>query len=423
MRILGVNIPQIWNMTPKRSEPAAMIGSSKQFTIISQPITRRTVDMADYKAALSKAESAFNPLRYTLYDLYNECIDYDSQLSNAMDLRREAVKSKKFIYVDKDGKEIEDMTAWIASPQFKQFLVDVLDTRFYGFSLFDFSAYTGEWFGYDLVNRKHVDPIRQLVYVRQVGGEGISYVDPSRAKFVLAVGQKTDLGVLKSVIPDAIIKRNLKSDWANYAELAGNNFMVFKTKGNDPRLNSQASEIMKSIGSTGSIQLPEGMVDMEVSNLSSSQQNALFEGFYNALNTAIISRILGSNMTVEAGSSRAQADVHQNTTEGIHESDLRYVLDVLNYGLADYLPLWNLSAEGSFSVASESLLEPLAVTLGVGGTQALQSIITDQNLTPEQKKQILIILFSFGEDDAELMTKTDETTKPKPNDPTENQQD
>jgi hypothetical protein len=119
-------------------------------------------------------------------------------------------------------------------------------------------------------------------------------------------------------------------------------------------------------------------------------------------------------MTVEAGSSRAQADVHQNTTEGIHESDLRYVLDVLNYGLADYLPLWNQSAEGSFSVASESLLEPLAVTLGVGGTQALQSIITDQNLTPEQKKQILIILFSFGEDDAELMTKTDETKPIKP---------
>jgi hypothetical protein len=45
----------------------------------------------------------------------------------------------------------------------------------------------------------------------------------------------------------------------------------------------------------------------------------------------------------------------------------------------------------------------LAETLGVGGTQSLQSVLTDAVLTPQQKVQILIILFNLAEDKANLM--------------------
>ena len=37
----------------------------------------------------------------------------------------------------------------------------------------------------------------------------------------------------------------------------------------------------------------------------------------------------------------------------------------------------------------------LVEVLGVGGTQALQSIITDANLTPNQKTNILVEVFGF----------------------------
>ncbi len=42
----------------------------------------------------------------------------------------------------------------------------------------------------------------------------------------------------------------------------------------------------------------------------------------------------------------------------------------------------------------------LADTLGVGGTTALTSIVTDTALLPEQKIQLLIKLFSFTEEEA-----------------------
>jgi hypothetical protein len=53
--------------------------------------------------------------------------------------------------------------------------------------------------------------------------------------------------------------------------------------------------------------------------------------------------------------------------------------------------------------ASEERL--LVEVLGVGGTQALQSIITDVNLTPQQKINILIEVFGFTKEVASRIVK------------------
>jgi len=47
--------------------------------------------------------------------------------------------------------------------------------------------------------------------------------------------------------------------------------------------------------------------------------------------------------------------------------------------------------------------EPLAVTLGVGGTSAMQAVLTDTTLTPTQKVGILDVLFGIPTEDANRM--------------------
>lgn len=54
--------------------------------------------------------------------------------------------------------------------------------------------------------------------------------------------------------------------------------------------------------------------------------------------------------------------------------------------------------------ARDSETIPLAVRLGVGGTDALQSILSDTQLSQEQKKNILIIVFGLKPEDAQLMS-------------------
>jgi hypothetical protein len=57
---------------------------------------------------------------------------------------------------------------------------------------------------------------------------------------------------------------------------------------------------------------------------------------------------------------------------------------------------------------------PLAVKLGVGGTQSLQLILSDATINPESKKNTLQILFGITEEDAIKMTTTASIPKPAP---------
>jgi hypothetical protein len=47
---------------------------------------------------------------------------------------------------------------------------------------------------------------------------------------------------------------------------------------------------------------------------------------------------------------------------------------------------------------------PYAVKLGVGGTQAMQAILVDQNMTQQMKKNTLIVIFGLTEQEANLIT-------------------
>lgn len=62
--------------------------------------------------------------------------------------------------------------------------------------------------------------------------------------------------------------------------------------------------------------------------------------------------------------------------------------------------------EGGDVKISQQKDTPLAVVLGVGGTQALQSVLVDTILTPGQKVNILVNLFGVEQEIAEQMLNT-----------------
>ncbi|MBK9357641.1 MAG: hypothetical protein IPN08_09695 [Bacteroidales bacterium] len=306
MKILGYELNRVVNkiINPEKEE----IG---KFTIITQASQRRTVDIGDYIKALQLAESRRKPLRYALYDQYQESIDYVPHLKALLELRQLNLLSKEFRFTV-NGVVDESMTPWIQSPEFKNFLRDILDTKFWGFSLFDFTDSKGEWFTYDLINRKHVDPITEVVYKYQNGTSPIPYNTNERLKYVLPVGNKTDLGLLKNATPIAIHIRNMTGDMMNYVELAGNNFTVYKDKTGDPKIATQIGQAEKNKSGSGYVQVPAG-VEREIENQSSSQQNELFKGVHDLLNKELSKLILGSTMGIEDGSSLSQAEVHERT--------------------------------------------------------------------------------------------------------------
>lgn len=402
MKIFGFDINRVQNKVT-----APMIEKQGSFTISLSVVTRRPKDIQDFINALNQAESTTNPLRYQLYDLYNENMDYVPHLKSLVELRINKILQRNLKFIRKSGKVDEAVTEWLKAPEFKYFLTEIVNTRFYGYSLFDFTEYAGDdWFNFDLINRKHVNPITKKVLKYQYSADGDSYLSPSYKKYVMPIGKERDLGLFKPACPVCINIRNLTSDMMNYVELAGNNFTITKTKHNDPKLKNQIANAMKNIGSSGTINLPEGVADIDIQNMSSSQQNELFTSIHDLLNKELSKLFIGSTMGIEDGSSRSQAEVHERTMGNVFESDATYVLDVLNYEFIEKMPLFNKTVSGKF-IFEESHTD-----------EDMQELDKDTklknlglNLTPEYLAEKYGIPI-------EAIKQTDE-----PDDPDQNQQD
>jgi hypothetical protein len=178
-------------------------------------------------------------------------------------------------------------------------------------------------------------------------------------KNMVFVGGKNDLGLFKTLTPLSIYKRMLRNNWATYAELAGNNFQAVKYRGNvDPKKRAELQYALQNAKMGRAFQIPEG-IDMEVTNLSSSSQNALFENYAAYIDKSQAKLVLGQTMTTEQGSSRSQAEVHERTQAEIFAADDRYILNFLNYEFYDFHKMFSLPSEGRWSFKEDSSVKQL----------------------------------------------------------------
>jgi len=152
-------------------------------------------------------------------------------------------------------------------------------------------------------------------------------------------------------------------------------------------------------------------------------------------------------MTTEDGSSRSQAEVHERTQDDIFDADGKYVLDLLNHKFDTALSgygieggTWEFVEDATAAMRTEVEhdemlknlipIDPayfyekynvpapptqttgnLASVLGVGGLQGLQAIITDPNLTDDQKLNTLVVVFGIEEGQAKRIIFGNETTE------------
>ena len=318
---------------------------TKSFTLIEHPPGRSKVDIQSWKNAIQAAESIGRPTRVDIYNLYIEQLDFDAHMNGIIEKRMLNILNKVVSFVDDKGEAVEAVADFISNPIFDEFQRDALGTKFWGYSLFEFDY--SKLFNYDLIPRKHVHPELGTVTKDQYGTGGFPYIGSDIEKYVLPFGKDKDLGILKTAIYYSILKRNTFGDWGNYVELAGNNFELIKYSGNDMMLKNATENAMKKSGSNGQVAVPDG-VEVDFVNKSSTSQNDLFEGFKNTLNAEQSKLILGQTMTTEDGSSRSQAEVHEEQQNEIFFADELYILNFLNYNFKPYLTNWGLPDTGKF---------------------------------------------------------------------------
>jgi phage gp29-like protein len=325
---MGGNIPR-----PGQPTPATIV--------LTQP-KRFGIDIADFTAAVRAMENVDYSRRYKLYDLYSDIL-MDTHLSSVIEKRILAVISSD-IEFRRNGKPDEAINEQIRSPWFRRSVRDIMDARFWGFSLLQFYR-KGQWINYDLIPRKHADPVRRIILRHQTDITGTTWDEYADLLFV---GGKEDLGLLSKAAPWVIYKRNTTADWAQFSEVFGMPIREYTYETDDDQAKQRCIEDAQN---TGSLAVLIHSTESKVNLLESGNKTGsadLYERLCERCNSEISKLILGNTLTTEASDKGTQAlgTVHNKVEEKVAQADRRFVLDVLNYEMTDIFLSMGINTEG-----------------------------------------------------------------------------
>ena len=294
--------------------------------ILIKPMHRGVNDIASWRSALRLADVGN---RNKLYDLYTDLL-IDGYLSDAMDKRIDAVTDCDLSFTVK-GKPVDVITELMDTPEFEEFLKEIMRSRFWGISVVECKFLDG--FSFTSIPRKHIRPQTKEVAIREEDAHGIPYAGNDH---IIQFGRDDDFGIILKAAPYVIYKRGGFGDWAQFVELFGMPQRIGKYSSMDEQSRRALIRAFEEAGSAPYLVIPKES-EVEQSTLTGSANGALYNDFRSACNEEILITILGQTMTTQDGSSLAQGKVHLAVQEKKHRADRRYVQRMLNKYLAPLL--------------------------------------------------------------------------------------
>ena len=301
--------------------------------IVSQNLTRIRQDVRRWREANLSAEIEGSYNRTELYRLYKDVV-LDSHMAAVMQSRTLKAISKPFQYVTPTGELDEKTSEIFKADWFIRLLKLACEAKFYGHSLIQFGDIEDDKFTeVSLIPREYVKPELHIVTAHPAEVNGVNYLtNPNFKDWVLPVGESHDLGLLLIASPYILFKKNSFSFWSEYQEVFGMPTRILYTDdtsdGDDE--NSSRAEMEDMLINAASRHW--GIFDtddrLEFIQASGTGGNAVYETMIDQVDKQISKLVLGQTMTTDQGSSRSQAEVHENTETEIIKADL-YALEVL----------------------------------------------------------------------------------------------
>lgn len=316
--------------------------------IITQP-KRGGLDVGDYMKVVKAAENPIRPNRTGYLDMCDEVLT-DAHLYAVIQKWKAAILNSPIEFT-RDGVVDERIGEQIRSPWFLNFCSDALDRELFGNTLVQLRR-EDDWLNYDMIPRKHYDPVRRIILQKQTDSDGDSFDD--FADLVL-LGDPRDLGLLAKAALYVIYKRNAMSDFAQFVELYGHPLKEGTYDAWDAEMRKKLTDDLYNAGGSSVFVHPNGTTVNLHDTTSKGATGELYKGFMSFCNDEISKLILGNTLTTEAGDIGTQAlgTVHQAGEDRITRMSRTKLLNVLNYELTDvFTNLGFNTAGGEFTFAS-----------------------------------------------------------------------
>jgi phage gp29-like protein len=326
------------------------------FNVTLSQVDRSYKGIDEWRNALKAAESIQNPRRKLLYDLYEE-VALDGHLTSVMGKRKMKVTNTTIKFFDRNGKEDETINKLLEKEWFEDMLNDILDSRFYGYSLLWFKELNQKKVDYKLIDRKHVRPELGHVIKEVYDCEGIDYTDPIYDKYTLTAGKPKDLGLLLKAAPYVIYKKGDVGDWSIFNQIFGFPFREFTYEGNDPAVKRELENIGRQTMTAPFAVLPSTANMKLHESGGKSGSSELFKHLAEFCDDQNSKLVLCNTMTTDAKGGNYKGEVHKESEEEVEKADKRFIIRILNEKFTKILETFGYNVEGG-RFAYESKEDP-----------------------------------------------------------------
>ncbi len=313
-------------------------------------------DMKAYMASVKAAQGIDYSNRVRLYDMYESAM-LDLHLSGVLAKRLRGV-TKIPIEFQRNGEPDEEINSQIRSPWFKQFRKDCVLSEFYGFSIMQFWRDDDGFIRYDLINRKHYDPIHRRILKYQGEIDGIPV---EQFPNMLFVGKERELGIFAELLPAVLYKRGDMADWARFCNIFGMPIREYTYDADDEQARRRLVAEARSQGANAVYIHPKDseLTLIEAANKSGSSE--LYKTFAEYWDSKISIRVLGNTLTTDAKETGTQAlgEVHKEEEDEMNADDRDFILDILNYDMRQIFADLGFNVEGGeFVYAKKDKINP-----------------------------------------------------------------
>ena len=300
-------------------------------------------DMNAYMQSVKAARGIDFSNRARLYDMYDSA-SLDLHLSGVIAKRMRGV-TKIPIEFRRNGVPDDAINNQIKSPWFKQLRKDLVMSEFWGFTLVQFYLNEEGNIRYDLINRKHYDPIHRKLLKYQGSMDGVPIDDfPD----MLFVGSERDLGIYAELLPAVLYKRGDMSDWAQFCNIFGMPIREYTYDAGDEDARRRViADACRQGANAAYIHPKESELKLvEAGNKTGSSD--LYRTFAEYWDSKMSIRVLGNTLTTDAKSTGTQAlgSVHKEEEDEMNSDDRDFILDILNYDMRPIFASLGFNVEG-----------------------------------------------------------------------------
>lgn len=295
--------------------------------IVSEFKDRTRAEIRKWRQALELAGDINTPRLYLIQDLYDNLKD-DGHFISQIELRKAATLCSPFSIIDRSTGEVnEEKTKLFKTEWFYNFMEDVLESPYYGYTLLELSDPVTMQFS--LVPRRNLVPLFSMVLPEVNATTGISYATGYENRLI-HVGKPSDIGLMANICGQLIWKRNAQQSWADFSEKYGQPLLTATTNKTSQGDIDKIETMLSALGEAAQAVLPEGTT-IDIKPFAGSDAYQVYDKQIERINTEIGKPITGGTMISDNGASRSQSEVHErNLDEKIAAADQRIVTFTVN---------------------------------------------------------------------------------------------